>query len=120
MELESKIVLGRAVSGRIDHLAVDLKRQRLTVADDDGLAVVDLAKRQLQSTMLGFKEPQGIAYEPSTDALYVTSARDGSVRILRADDLTSLGRVDLGDDADNVRIDGARNRVLVDFAQRTS
>src|SRR3954467_14571149 len=38
---------------------------------------------------------------------------DGSVRILRAEDLTLVGRIDLGDDADNVRIDQNRNRVIV-------
>ena len=74
LELEARIPLG-AVSGRIDHLAVDLKRQRLSVAElgNDTIGVVNLAARKMQRTMLGYKEPQGIAYEPSTDALYVAN-----------------------------------------------
>jgi DNA-binding beta-propeller fold protein YncE len=116
--LEAKIPLG-PVNGRIDHLAVDLKRQRLFIAElgNDSIGVVDLSARRAQSTMLGLKEPQGIAYEPSTDTVYVANAGDGSVRILRAEDLTAIGRIDLGDDADNVRIDAPRNRVVVGYGK---
>ena len=48
LELETKIPLG-AVSGRIDHLAVDLKRQQLFVAElgNDSLGVVNLATRKM-------------------------------------------------------------------------
>jgi hypothetical protein len=42
--LEAKIPLGQ-VSGRIDHLGIDVKRQRLAVAElgNNTLGVVDLA-----------------------------------------------------------------------------
>jgi DNA-binding beta-propeller fold protein YncE len=118
LELEGKIPLG-SISGRIDHLAIDLKRQRLFVAElgNDSIGVVDLGANRVQSTMLGMKEPQGIAYEPSTDMVYVANAGDGSVRLLWAEDLTSKGRIDLGEDADNVRVDAPRNRVLVGYGK---
>jgi DNA-binding beta-propeller fold protein YncE len=118
LELEGQIPLG-SVSGRIDHLAIDPKRQRLFVAElgNDSIGVVDLGSNRVQSTMLGMKEPQGIAYEPSTDTVYIANAEDGSVRILRAEDLTVLGRIDLGNDADNVRIDAPRNQVLVGYGK---
>ncbi len=118
LSLETKIPLG-LVKGRIDHAAVDLKRQRLFVAElgNDTIGVVNLAARRVQSTLLGAKEPQGIAYEPSTDAVYVAHGGDGSVRVLRADDLTLLQRIDLSDDADNVRIDLPRKRVLVGYGK---
>jgi YVTN family beta-propeller protein len=114
--LEAKIPLGD-VSGRIDHLAVDLKRQRLFVAElgNNSLGVVDLANRKVLRRIAGLSEPQGVGYEPTTDAVYVANAKDGSVRILRGEDLSALGRIDLGDDADNVRIDAARNRVIVGY-----
>src|SRR5689334_11706082 len=118
LELEAKISLG-SVSGRIDHLAIDLKRQWLSVVElgNDSVGVIDVATRKLISTMRGFKEPQGIGYEPSTDMLYIANAGDGSVRVLRADDLSLLGRVDLGDDADNIRIDPQRGHVLVGYGK---
>jgi hypothetical protein len=34
------------------------------------------------------------------------------VRVLRSEDLTPIGRLELGDDADNVRVDIAHKRVL--------
>ena len=118
LELEGKIPLG-VVSGRIDHMAVDPKRQQLFVAElgNDSVGVVDLAAHKMRSTLPGLKEPQGIGYEPATDTVYVANAGDGSVRILWAEDLTRKGRIDLGDDADNVRIDTARNQVLVGYGK---
>src|SRR4051794_37349948 len=118
LQLETKIPLG-PVSGRIDHLAIDLKRQWLSVAElgNDSVGVIDVANRKLISTMRGFKEPQGIGYEPSTDTLYIANAGDGSVRLMRADDFTLLGRIDLGDDADNVRINSQRGQVLVGYGK---
>lgn len=116
LALEAKIPLG-TVSGRIDHLAIDLKRQRLFVAElgNDSLAVVDLAAGKVLRTVAGFKEPQGVGYEPSTDTVYVSNAGDGSVHVLRGEDLAPLARIALGSDADNVRIDAKRRRVLVGY-----
>jgi YVTN family beta-propeller protein len=116
--LEAKIPLGQ-VSGRIDHLAIDLKRQRLFVAElgNDSLGVVDHAAQRVLRTITGLSEPQGVGYEPTTDTMYVANANDGSVRVLRGDDLSPAGRIDLGEDADNVRIDAAQNRVLVGYGK---
>jgi DNA-binding beta-propeller fold protein YncE len=116
--LEANIPLGQ-VNGRIDHLAVDLKRQRLFVAElgNDSLGVVDLAAQKMVRTITGLSEPQGVGYEPTTDTLYIANASDGSIRVLRGEDLSAVGRIELGDDADNVRIDAARNRVLVGYGK---
>jgi DNA-binding beta-propeller fold protein YncE len=114
--LESKIPLPD-VKGRIDHLAVDVARQRLYVAElgNNSVGVVDLKEHKLLRTLHGFREPQGIAYEPSTDTVYVASGGDGSVRLLRGEDLTSAGAIELGEDADNIRIDMSSHRVLVGY-----
>lgn len=114
--LEAKIPLGQ-VSGRIDHLGIDVKRQRLLVAElgNNSLGVVDLAAGKVLSRISGLSEPQGVAYFPSSDSVFVANAGDGSVRVLRGEDLTQIGRIELGDDADNVRVDTARKRVLVGY-----
>jgi DNA-binding beta-propeller fold protein YncE len=116
--LEAKIPLGQ-VSGRIDHLAIDTKRQRLFVAElgNDSLGVVDLAAGKVLRTIAGLSEPQGVAYIPFADSVYVANAGDGSVHVLRGDDLAPVGRIELGDDADNVRVDTQRNRVLVGYGK---
>ena len=116
--LEAKIALGE-VSGRIDHLSIDPKRQRLFVAElgNNSLGVVDLAARKVLRRISGLSEPQGVAYVPFADSVYVANAGDGSVRVLRGDDLAPIGRIELGDDADNVRVDAPRNRVLVGYGK---
>jgi len=116
--IETKIALGD-VKGRIDHLAIDVKRQRLYVAElgNQSLGVVDVAARRTLRTLGGFSEPQGVLYEPSSDEVYVANAGDGSVRVLRAEDLAPVGRIDLGDDADNIRLDPKRGRVIVGYGK---
>lgn len=116
LQLETKIALGD-VRGRIDHLAIDLKRQRLFVAElgNDSVGVVDLAANSLLKTIRGLSEPQGVGYEPATDTLYVANARDGSVRIYEANEYKAIGRIELGGDADNIRIDPATKRVIVGY-----
>jgi DNA-binding beta-propeller fold protein YncE len=114
--LEAKIPLG-AVAGRIDHLAFDLARQRLYVAElgNQSVGVVDLSARRLIRTVTGFHEPQGIAYEPNTDTVYVANGGDGSVRLFSGSDFAALGRIALGKDADNVRVDRVAKRVYVGY-----
>jgi DNA-binding beta-propeller fold protein YncE len=116
--LEAKIPLGQ-VSGRIDHLGIDVKRQRLFVAElgNNSLGVVDLAAGKVVHRIADLNEPQGVAYVPFADSVFVANAGDGSVRVLRAEDLIPIGRIDLGDDADNVRLDTAHNRVLVGYGK---
>jgi DNA-binding beta-propeller fold protein YncE len=116
--VEAKIPLGY-VGGRIDHLAADIPRQRLLVAElgNNSLGVVDLAARKTLRTLGGLSEPQGVGYEPSTDTVYVANAGDGSVRIFKGGDFSPLGRIELGDDADNIRIDRDRKQVLVGYGK---
>ena len=103
--LEARVPLG-AVGGRIDHLGIDVKRRRLFVAElgNNSLGVVDLATGKVR-TIGGFREPQGVAYSDRADLVLVANAGDCSVRMFRGADLTPSGRIDLHDDADNIRID---------------
>jgi DNA-binding beta-propeller fold protein YncE len=91
---EAKIPLGQ-VSGRIDHLGIDLQRQRLLVAElgNNSLGVVDLAAGKVLSRISGLSEPQGVAYVPFSDSVFVANAGDGSVRVLRGEDLTPIGGI---------------------------
>ena len=107
------------VHGRIDHLGIYLKRQRLLVAElgNNSLGVVDPAAGKVLSMIAGLSEPQGVAYVPSSDSVFVANAGAGSVRVLRGEDLAPIRRIELGDDADNVRVDPARNQVLVGYGR---
>src|SRR5665811_740674 len=116
LQLETKIPLGD-VRGRIDHMAVDLKRQRLFIAElgNDSVGIVDLPNRKLISRITGLKEPQGVGYESTSDRLYVANAGDGSVRLFEGSDYKTTERIELGSDADNIRIDAAANRIFVGY-----
>jgi DNA-binding beta-propeller fold protein YncE len=116
LTLEKKIPLG-AVSGRIDHLAIDPARGRLFVAElgNGSVGVVDLNAGAVIHRIAGLKEPQGVGYAASSDTLFVASAGDGTVRLYRGADLSPAGRVDLGEDADNIRVDEARRRVWIGY-----
>lgn len=114
--LEARIPLGD-VKGRIDHLALDGGRQRLYVAElgNDSVGVVDLKERKTVRTLTGLREPQGIAYVPLSDTVYVANAGDGSVRMFQGADLTPVGQIALGSDADNIRVDDAAHHVFVGY-----
>ena len=116
LNLEDKIELGE-VKGRIDHMALDPLRSRLFVAEleNNSVGVVDLMARRVIHVIAGLTEPQGVGYEPSTDTVYVANGGDGSVRLYRGSDYAETGRIDLGDDADNVRVDPSTKHVLIGY-----
>jgi DNA-binding beta-propeller fold protein YncE len=116
LELEAKIPLGD-ISGRIDHLAFDASRERVYIAElgNDSIGIVDFKARRLIRTVSGFAEPQGIAYEPFTDTVFVANGGDGSVRFFSGENFKPLGSVSLGKDADNVRIDRTTHNVYVGY-----
>src|ERR1700722_647700 len=116
LQSETKIALGD-VRDRIDHMAIDPGRQRLFVAElgNNTVSVVDLKERKVLRRISGLKEPQGVGYVASTDTLYVANAGDGSLRLFRGENYAEETRINLGDDADNVRVDDAASRVIVGF-----
>jgi YVTN family beta-propeller protein len=115
--IEAKIPLGE-VRGRIDHLAIDLRRNHLFVAEveNNSVAVVDLKANDVIHTITGLQGPQGLGYVPSTDTLYVANSGDGSVRLFSGTNFSEVDEINLRDiDADNVRVDMATNQVIVGY-----
>src|SRR5262245_17756978 len=114
LTLESKIALGE-VRGRIDHLAFDLMRRRLFVAEleNDTVGIVDVGTGRLLRNITDLKGPQGLGYLRSTDTLFVANGGDGSLRMFQGTEYHEVGRIQLKEDADNIRIDPATNHVFV-------
>jgi YVTN family beta-propeller protein len=91
LQFEGKIALGD-VRGRIDHMAIDLPRRRLFVAElgNDTVGVVDLTERKVLHVISGLKEPQGVGYVSSSDTLPVTVlCRYSEARITQQRDVST-------------------------------
>src|SRR5207253_3244740 len=116
LQLETKIPLGD-VRGRIDHMAIDLPRQHVFVAEleNNSVGIVDLTNRKVIRTIPGLQEPQGIAFVPSTSTLYVANAGDGTLRLFLGLDYAAAGQIDLAGNADNIRLDSTANRLYVGY-----
>jgi DNA-binding beta-propeller fold protein YncE len=118
LALEARIPLG-AVRGRIDHLAIDAERQLLFVAElgNDSVGIVDLTAGTVARRLSGLREPQGVAWHAPTGTLYVANAGDGSVRLFAGPAFEPIGQIALGDDADNIRLDARRDRIVVGYGR---
>jgi DNA-binding beta-propeller fold protein YncE len=105
------------VTGRIDHLALDPDRRRLFVAEVGAGAVdaVDLASGRVTRLASGLSEPQGVGYLAHGDEVVVATGGDGLVRFYPAKGGGELGRIPLGDDADDVRVDSGSGLVAVGY-----
>src|SRR5258706_518006 len=77
LQLEARIGLGN-VSGRVDHLAIDVARQRLFVAElgNNSVDIVDLKAGKPLKRLSGLNGPQGVGYAAGADTLFVASAGD--------------------------------------------
>jgi YVTN family beta-propeller protein len=116
LRLETTIELPE-VQGRIDHLSVDVKGQRLFVSalGNNTVEVIDLKAGKRIKTISGLQEPQGVLYVAATDQLYIANAKGGSVRIFDGSSYAPLKTLDYGDDADNLRYDSSHKRVYVGY-----
>jgi DNA-binding beta-propeller fold protein YncE len=105
------------VSGRIDHFSFDSKNNRLLVAalGNNTLEIIDAGKGTVAHEVPGFSHPQGVGFDPDSGRYIVANASDGVCRLFDAGTLTETGRVDLKDDADNIRYDRAAKLLWVGY-----
>ncbi|MGH7155961.1 MAG: YncE family protein, partial [Acetobacteraceae bacterium] len=105
------------VRRRIDHMAVDLARQRLFVAElgNNSVDVVDLSAGRVLHRIANLSEPQGVGYSENADLIFVANAADGTVRLFGGADFTPEATIPLGDDADNIRVDSRTGLIVVGF-----
>lgn len=116
LRLEKTIELPE-VQGRIDHMSVDVKGQRLFVSalGNNTLEIIDVRAGKRIKTITGLQEPQGVLYVPANDRIFVANAKDGSVRVFDGTSYAPLKTLDYGDDADNLRYDSAHKRIYVGY-----
>jgi YVTN family beta-propeller protein len=105
------------VQGRIDHMSIDVKGERLFVSalGNNTVEVIDVKNAKRVHTITGMKQPQGVLYVPENNRLYVANDEDGSVRVLDGTTFAPLQRLDYRDDADNLRYDSEHQHVYVGY-----
>ena len=107
-----------AVTGRIDHLDIDLEGNRLFVAAlaAGSLEVIDLRTGKRTAQFGRLSEPQGVAYLPVRHRVVVASGGSGRVEAYESAP-AAVASVDGLEDADNVRFDARADRVLVGYGR---
>jgi DNA-binding beta-propeller fold protein YncE len=119
LELVQTIVL-KGKAGKLDHLALDAKRDRLFLANtvNGTLDVVDLKSGKLLKQVTGQTGVQGVAYAADLDRVFVGLGTGGYCNAFDGENYTLLKTVKFADDADNVRYDAARQQVFVAHAEQ--
>jgi DNA-binding beta-propeller fold protein YncE len=113
----TKTIALPGVEGRIDHLAFDAAGERLFVCalGNNSVEVIDLRKGERIHSITGLGAPQGIAYIPELDRLFIANDKGGICKIYDAKSYQNVGGIDFKDDADNVRYDDSSKRLYVGF-----
>ncbi len=105
------------VEGRIDHVAFDAAGERLFVCalGNNTVEVVDLRKAKRIHSITGLGAPQGIAYIPKLNRIFVANDKGGICKIYDGKSFQAVGELDFKDDADNVRYDSTTKQIYVGF-----
>lgn len=105
------------VEGRIDHFAFEAAGDRLFVCalGNNSVEVIDLRKGERVHSITGLDAPQGIVFVPEFNRLFVADDEGGICHIYDSSSFQPVGRVNLHDDADNMRYDSATKEILVGF-----
>jgi YVTN family beta-propeller protein len=116
LKLEQTIPLS-GVEGRIDHFAFDPAGDRLFVCalGNNTVEVIDLQKRERVHSITGLGAPQGVAYAPEVNRLFVANDKDGICKIYDGRSFQVVGELNFKDDADNIRYDEATKKIYIGF-----
>jgi DNA-binding beta-propeller fold protein YncE len=111
------------VNGRIDHMAIDIRGQKLFVAElgNNSLDIIDLkaAKRVHSISNNGLlNEPQGVIFIPELNRIFVSNGQDGTVDVFDAKSFSLIKKIKLpSNDADNMRYDPNSKLVYVGYGE---
>ena len=116
LKLKQTIPLS-GVEGRIDHFAFDPAGERLFVCapGNNTVEVLDLRKGDRIHSITGLGAPQGIAYIPELNCIFVANDKGGICKIYDGKSFQVVGELNFKDDADNVRYDEATKKIYVGF-----
>jgi DNA-binding beta-propeller fold protein YncE len=107
------------VTGRMDHLGVDLEGHRLFAAalgeNQNTVEVIDIQAGKRIFTIHGQSRPQGIFYSPDFKKLFVANGGDGTYKVFRGDNYQLISSVPLGINPNHVGYDPATKYLYVGY-----
>jgi len=120
LELVQKIALHGPAGKRLDHLALDAKRDRLFVANmaNASFDVIDLKAGKLLKSVPDQRGVQGVAHAPDLGRVFVGVGDDGVCNVFDDKEYKLEKGIKLAD-ADNVRYDARTKRVYVAHAEKS-
>jgi DNA-binding beta-propeller fold protein YncE len=98
--------------GRWDYLVLDTASNRLFIARQDRVMVVDPDDGKLLGEVGGLDGAHGVALDYAANHGFATSGQDGTVLMFDLKTLQTLGRARAGDDADAILYDPASKKVF--------
>src|SRR5215472_4717181 len=105
------------VSGRMDHLGVDVEGGRLFAAalgnSQNTVEVIDLKAGKRMFSIRGQSMPQGVFYSADFKKLFVANGRDGTVKSFAGHSFELLDSLSIGTDPDHVGYDQATKYLYV-------
>jgi DNA-binding beta-propeller fold protein YncE len=104
------------VKGRIDHFAFDPMHNRLFVSalGNNTEEIIGIGAQTVVHTISGVPTPQGVAYSPETNKLFVGSD-EGKLYVYDGTTFDLITSIDFGDDVDNLRYAAAEKRLYVGY-----
>jgi DNA-binding beta-propeller fold protein YncE len=100
------------VKGRIDHFASGNGRVFVSALGNNTVEVLNLFGQVVEHTITDVPSPQGVAFSPEANKLFVASAQ-GKLYIYDGDSFNLITTLAFDGGADNLRYDAATRRVYV-------
>jgi hypothetical protein len=102
------------VQGRFDHFGTSGTLLFVSALGNNTVEVIGISSRTLEHTITGVPNPQGVAYAPQVNKLFVASSQ-GKLYIYDGTSFALLTAIDFHGDVDNLRYDPATKRVYVGY-----
>lgn len=100
------------VKGRLDHLASGKGMLFVSALGNNTVEVIDLTRGRVTHSITGIPAPQGLAYSPEANKLFVASD-EGKLFIYDANSFNLITSIEFDGGADNLRYDASTKHVYV-------
>jgi DNA-binding beta-propeller fold protein YncE len=116
LKLETKFQMPAAVQGRFDHLAADLRDNRLFVTAETAheVLVFNLRDGKFVGAITGIEIPHAVYVREDLNRIYVTDGGAGELKIFDGKTYKMVGSAKLKVDADSISYDPATHFLYID------